>query len=108
MAQTIGRHALGRSAEHLEHIVCANITLTSELAGAERTPFVGTIDQIVEDVVAASEVGVDELIIDLNLQDPWFTDSRRMLDTALDIFHRVNKTLKHTVADKISGTSEPR
>ncbi|MBA8963546.1 LLM class F420-dependent oxidoreductase [Rhodococcus opacus] len=100
---------LGRSAEHLEHIVCANMTLTSELAGAERTPFVGTIDQIVEDVVAASEVGVDELIIDLNLQDPWFTDSRKMLDTALEIFHRVNKTLKHTVADiSLSGSSEPR
>jgi hypothetical protein len=48
---------------------------------------VGTLDQIMDDVRTAAEAGADELIVDLNLQD-WFTSTRQMLETAVEIRER--------------------
>ena len=45
-------------------------------------PFVGTLDEVVEDIATASALGADEVIIDLNLQKS-FTDTGRMLDTGV-------------------------
>jgi hypothetical protein len=41
----------------------------------------------VHDVRTAADAGADELILDLNLQD-WFTSTRQMLATAVEIRER--------------------
>ena len=64
-----------------------NVTSTDRPAGPDRTPFVGTLDQIIDDVQTSAEAGADELIIDLNLQD-WFTSTKQMLETAVEIRER--------------------
>lgn len=43
-------------------------------ARPDRSAFVGTLDQVLDDVRTAAEGGADELIVDLNLQD-WFTST---------------------------------
>jgi probable F420-dependent oxidoreductase len=75
--------AAGRDPDRMEHIVCANIVFTDRPEG-ERRPFVGPYEQVVEDIQAFAEAGADEIVVDLNLQD-WFTDTRQMLDKALEI-----------------------
>jgi alkanesulfonate monooxygenase SsuD/methylene tetrahydromethanopterin reductase-like flavin-dependent oxidoreductase (luciferase family) len=60
----------GRDAAAMKLICRGNITFTDAPAGKDRYPFVGTKDQIVEDVVACAEAGVDEVVIDVFLQDP--------------------------------------
>ena len=50
-------------------------------------PFVGTLDEVVEDIATASALGADEVIIDLNLQK-WFTDTGRVLDAAEELISR--------------------
>jgi hypothetical protein len=40
-----------------------------------------------DDVRTAAEAGADELIVDLNLQD-WFSSTRQMLETAVEIRER--------------------
>jgi hypothetical protein len=42
---------------------------------------------VMADVRTAAEGGADELIVDLNLQD-WFTSTRQMLETAVEIRER--------------------
>ena len=42
---------------------------------------------VYDDVRTAAEAGADELIVDLNLQD-WFTSTRQMLETAVEIRER--------------------
>ncbi|WP_218128953.1 LLM class F420-dependent oxidoreductase [Nonomuraea maritima] len=74
----------GRDAGRMEMIVVGNVTFTDRPAGPDRTPFVGTLDQIMDDIHTAEEAGADELIVDLNLQD-WFTSTRQMLETAVEI-----------------------
>jgi alkanesulfonate monooxygenase SsuD/methylene tetrahydromethanopterin reductase-like flavin-dependent oxidoreductase (luciferase family) len=65
--------------------VVGNVTFTDRPAGPDRPAFIGTLDQIIDDVhTAAAEAGADELIVDLNLQD-WFTSTRQMLETAVEI-----------------------
>jgi hypothetical protein len=55
-------------------------------AGTDRS-FVGTLDQVMDDVRTAADAGADELIVDLNLQD-WFTSTWQMLETAVEIRER--------------------
>jgi probable F420-dependent oxidoreductase len=80
--------AHGRDADRMEHVVVGNVTFTQRPEGSGRVPFVGTFDQIIDDVLMAVELGADEVIIDLNLQE-WFTNTDRMLDTAVEIHQRV-------------------
>jgi alkanesulfonate monooxygenase SsuD/methylene tetrahydromethanopterin reductase-like flavin-dependent oxidoreductase (luciferase family) len=78
----------GRDPSRMEMIVVGNVTFTDRPAGPDRSAFIGTLDQIMEDVQTAAEAGADELIIDLNLQD-WFTSTKQMLETAVEIRERV-------------------
>jgi hypothetical protein len=68
----------------MEMIVVGNVTFTDRPTGPDRTAFVGTFDQVMEDIHTAVETGADELILDLNLQD-WFTSTQQMLETAVEI-----------------------
>jgi probable F420-dependent oxidoreductase len=74
----------GRDPDALEHVICANITFTERPVDEERTPFVGSFEQVIEDLLAFAAAEPDEILIDLNLQ-PWFTDTRSMLDKAVEI-----------------------
>ncbi|MFG1929997.1 TIGR03619 family F420-dependent LLM class oxidoreductase [Mycobacterium sp. NPDC048908] len=78
----------GRDTSRMELIVVGNVTFTERPAGPDRPAFVGTLDQILDDIQTAAEAGADELIIDLNLQD-WFTSTQQMLETAVEIPRRV-------------------
>ena len=71
----------------MELVVVGNVTFTDYPAGPDRSAFVGTLDQVMDDVRTAAEAGADELIVDLNLQD-WFTTTRQMLETAVEIRER--------------------
>ncbi|WP_198167236.1 hypothetical protein [Microbispora sp. ATCC PTA-5024] len=64
-----------------------NVTFTGRPAGPDRSPFIGTLDQIMDDIHTAAEAGADELIVDLNLQG-WSTSTRQMLETAVEIRER--------------------
>ncbi|SRX96140.1 monooxygenase [Rhodococcus jostii RHA1] [Mycobacterium shimoidei] len=77
----------GRDTSRMEMVVVGNVTFTPRPAGPDRSAFVGTLDQIMDDVQTAAEAGADELIVDLNLQD-WFTSTQQMLETAVEIRER--------------------
>jgi probable F420-dependent oxidoreductase len=77
----------GRDTSRMEMVVVGNVTFTDRPAGPDRSAFVGTLDQIMDDIHTAAAAGADELIVDLNLQD-WFTNTRRMLETAVEIRER--------------------
>jgi probable F420-dependent oxidoreductase len=77
----------GRDTSRMEMVVVGNVTFTERPAGPDRSAFVGALDQIMDDVRTAAEAGADELIVDLNLQD-WFTSTRQMLETAVEIRER--------------------
>jgi probable F420-dependent oxidoreductase len=77
----------GRDTSRMEMVVVGNITFTDRPAGPDRSAFVGTLDQIIDDVQMAAAAGADELIVDLNLQD-WFTSTRQMLETAVELRER--------------------
>lgn len=77
----------GRDASRMEMVVVGNVTFTERPAGRDRSAFVGTLDQILDDVHTAEQAGADELIVDLNLQD-WFTSTAQMLETAVEIRER--------------------
>lgn len=74
----------GRDTSRMEMVVVGNVTFTDRPAGPDRSAFVGTLDQVMDDVHTAMEAGADELIVDLNLQD-WFTSTAQMLETAVEI-----------------------
>ncbi|OBK15753.1 LLM class F420-dependent oxidoreductase [Mycobacterium asiaticum] len=78
----------GRDASRMQMIVVGNVTFTDRPAGPGRAAFVGTLDQVIEDVATAADAGADELIVDLNLQD-WFRSTSQMLETAVEIRERV-------------------
>jgi alkanesulfonate monooxygenase SsuD/methylene tetrahydromethanopterin reductase-like flavin-dependent oxidoreductase (luciferase family) len=71
----------------MEMVVVGNVTFTDRPAEHDRSAFVGTLDQIIDDIHTAAEAGADELIVDLNLQD-WFTSTPQMLETAVEIRER--------------------
>jgi probable F420-dependent oxidoreductase len=77
----------GRDTSGMEMVAVGNVTFTDRPAGTDRSAFVGTLDQVMEDIHTAAEAGADELIVDLNLQD-WFTSTRQMLETAVEIRER--------------------
>ncbi|MCV7380811.1 LLM class F420-dependent oxidoreductase [Mycobacterium alsense] len=77
----------GRDASRMRLVVVGNVTFTDRPAGSDRPAFVGTLDQVMDDVRTAAEAGADELIVDLNLQD-WFVSTRQMLETAVEIRER--------------------
>ncbi|MGV9802301.1 TIGR03619 family F420-dependent LLM class oxidoreductase [Mycobacterium sp. NPDC003449] len=77
----------GRDTSRMELVVIGNVTFTDRPAGPDRSAFVGTLDQIMDDVRTAAQAGADELIVDLNLQD-WFTSTGQMLETAVEIRER--------------------
>jgi probable F420-dependent oxidoreductase len=77
----------GRDTSRMEMVVVGNVTFTDRPAGPDRSAFVGTLDQVMDDVRTAAEAGADELIVDLNLQD-WFTSTQQMLETAVEIRER--------------------
>ncbi|WP_281250153.1 TIGR03619 family F420-dependent LLM class oxidoreductase [Nonomuraea jiangxiensis] len=79
--------AYGRDTSRMEMIVVGNVTFTDRPAGPDRSAFVGTLDQIMDDIHTAAEAGADELIVDLNLQD-WFASTPQMLETAVEIRER--------------------
>jgi hypothetical protein len=82
--------AAGRDAGRMELIVVGNVTLAGRPLPAGRVPFTGTLDQVIEDIFAASAAGADEVIIDLNLQ-PRFTGAGQVLETAQEIQERVKE-----------------
>jgi len=56
----------GRDPGALELCVRANIRLSdTEVAEQDRPPFTGTMEQVVRDVVAHAEIGVGEILLDL-------------------------------------------
>ena len=77
----------GRDTSRMEMVVVGNVTFTDRPAGPDRSAFVGTLDQVMDDVRTAADAGADELIVDLNLQD-WFTSTQQMLETAVQIRER--------------------
>jgi probable F420-dependent oxidoreductase len=74
----------GRDASRMKMVVVGNVTFTDRPAGSDRSAFVGTLDQIMDDIHTAAEAGADELIVDLNLQD-WFISTGQMLEAAVEI-----------------------
>ncbi|OBJ49058.1 TIGR03619 family F420-dependent LLM class oxidoreductase [Mycobacterium sp. 1423905.2] len=74
----------GRDPSRMEMVVVGNVTLTDRPAGPDRSAFVGTLDQVLDDVHTAADAGADELIVDLNLQD-WFVNTQQMLEAAVTI-----------------------
>lgn len=80
----------GRDTSRMEMVVVGNVTFTDRPAGDDRSAFVGTLDQILDDIHSAEEAGADELILDLNLQD-WFVSTQQMLETAVQIIESMRR-----------------
>jgi probable F420-dependent oxidoreductase len=80
----------GRDTSRMEMVAVGNVTFTDRPAGHDRSAFVGTLDQIIDDIHTAEEAGADELIVDLNLQDS-FTTTQQMLETAVEIRKRTHR-----------------
>lgn len=79
--------AQGRDADALEMIPRANIELTDAPLSADRQPFQGSMDQVIEDLVSNAEAGADELLIELQ---PSVRDGTELLDKALEVKERVS------------------
>lgn len=79
--------AAGRDPSRMEMVVVGNVTFTDRPAGSGRSAFVGTLDQIMDDVRTVAQADADELIVDLNLQE-WFTSTQQMLEMAVEIRQR--------------------
>jgi alkanesulfonate monooxygenase SsuD/methylene tetrahydromethanopterin reductase-like flavin-dependent oxidoreductase (luciferase family) len=78
----------GRDASAMECVVRANVELSDQPIGGERQPMVGSVDQVVEDIVETARLGADELFIDLSQNEP-FQGTSWMVDRALEIKERV-------------------
>jgi probable F420-dependent oxidoreductase len=74
----------GRETRAMTMIYRADVDLTDGPASPGRRPFTGDIAQVLDDVLACARAGVDELIIDLQIQDR-FAGTKAMLDTAWNI-----------------------
>jgi probable F420-dependent oxidoreductase len=77
----------GRDTSRMEMVVVGNVTFTDRPAESDRSAFVGTLDQILDDVRTAADAGAAELIIDLNLQ-AWFASTSQMLETTVELRER--------------------
>ncbi|MEY9876759.1 putative F420-dependent oxidoreductase [Streptacidiphilus sp. MAP12-33] len=78
----------GRDASALEMIGRANVSITARALPEEgRTQFTGSHEQIVADVVAAAEAGMDELLLDLQGSA---RDAQELIDLAAS-FHAATR-----------------
>jgi probable F420-dependent oxidoreductase len=77
----------GRETHAMEMIYRANVILTDGKAREDRYPFVGDMDQVVDDIVACADAGADEVLIDLQPQDE-YPGTKKLLETALEIHER--------------------
>ncbi|MDX3075776.1 LLM class F420-dependent oxidoreductase [Streptomyces sp. MI02-7b] len=79
----------GRDASALRMCGRANITLTdAPVSSAKRQPFVGTVEQIVEDVGGYAAAGVDELLLELQAN---VRDSDELTDLAARLYDDIRK-----------------
>ncbi|QNS07383.1 LLM class F420-dependent oxidoreductase [Streptomyces xanthii] len=75
----------GRTAP-LQSVLRANTQYTREAyTGDDRAPFQGSVDQIVEDLAAHAEVGVEEILIDLQGSA---RDARELTDLATEVYEK--------------------
>jgi probable F420-dependent oxidoreductase len=70
----------GRDPDAMRLVVRANVYVT-EQPQSERMSYLGSMEQVIEDVLATEAAGADEILLDLN-GDP-------SLDTALDVYARI-------------------
>lgn len=81
----------GRDVNALDFVVQANLTVTAKPMDSERRPLSGSIEQIVEDLVAYARVGAQESILNLQLGDPW-PGVEGMWETALEVFKQASES----------------
>ncbi|MGW1255413.1 LLM class F420-dependent oxidoreductase [Streptomyces sp. NPDC002513] len=70
--------------EPLQTVLRANAVYSAKAyAGPDRGPFQGSVDQIVEDLAAHAEVGLDEILIDLQGS---VRDAQELKDVAAEVY----------------------
>ncbi|MFE6624618.1 LLM class F420-dependent oxidoreductase [Streptomyces sp. NPDC008086] len=75
----------GRTAP-LQTVVRTNARYTAKgYEGSDRTPFHGSVDQIVTDLVAYAEVGLDEIFVDLQSS---VRDAQELKDVAAEVYEK--------------------
>ncbi len=79
----------GRRADALELVVRANVYFTDKPIEADRFIFTGTVDQIVEDVVASREIGATEVLFDVQFSPE--IDSIEEYLTAMEQLYNASK-----------------
>lgn len=79
----------GRDAAGLEMVVRANVHLSDEPIGDDRFIFTGTVEQIVEDVVASQGIGATEVLFDVQ-----FSPGGDSIDGYLDAMERLYSASK--------------
>lgn len=77
----------GRDTVKLELIPRANVIFTEQPIG-ERFPFMGSKEQVFEDLAATIEAGADELIVDLTLQDA-YQGEQWLIEAAQEVMERL-------------------
>jgi probable F420-dependent oxidoreductase len=75
----------GRDVDAMELVVRANIYLADAPVDGERFSYYGSLDQVIDDVLATSDAGADEIILHVH-GDPG-------LDEALDVCARIAETV---------------
>jgi probable F420-dependent oxidoreductase len=80
----------GRDPDRLQMVVRANISLMDHPLG-ERLSYWGSLDQVIEDVVATRDAGADEIILHIG--------GDASLDESLDIYARIT--------EEVGATREP-
>ena len=78
--------AEGRDPEKLQLVVRANLALTEQPAGKDRFAFMGTWDQIKEDIEGCKQLNADELFF-----DPYFAPEGASIDSVLSLMERLRK-----------------
>ncbi|MFJ9707401.1 LLM class F420-dependent oxidoreductase [Streptomyces sp. NPDC101234] len=72
--------------EPIQTVLRVNPTYTPKAYdGSDRRPFQGSVDQIVEDLVAHAEVGLEEILIDLQSSA---RDARELKDIAAEVYEK--------------------
>jgi probable F420-dependent oxidoreductase len=57
--------SFGRDPSELRLVVRANCHITDEIRGADRPPFHGRVEQILDDIRGCAEIGADEVFVDV-------------------------------------------
>ena len=72
--------------EPLQTVVRTNARYTAKgYEGSDRAPFHGSVDQIVEDLAAYAEVGLDEIFVDLQSS---VRDAQELKDVAAEVYEK--------------------